>query len=119
MRTAILDKKTISNLKFFGRNISVRVPRNYDIVTPQLFDSNELDVIKFKPSYMQGSVQYMGNIDRVYKRAEAYPLYISSSPDSPQYSQIPTEGDYIQESIDPVRIKYKSTPHLLMSLIDK
>lgn len=118
-RTAVLDKKVISNLKFFGKNIPIASPKDYSIITPQLFNSNELSILKFKPPYTQRDVKYMGNIDRVYISG-TYPLYIGETADSFHYTKINDSDDakLIHESNDPVRIKYKSTPHLLMSLID-
>lgn len=118
-RTAVLDKKVISNLKFFGKNIPISYPKDYSIITPQLFDSNELSILKFKPPYIQKDVRYMGNIDRVYISG-TYPLYIGEDVNSFHYTKIDDsdEAKLIYESKDPVRIKYKSTPHLLMSLVD-
>lgn len=118
-RTAVLDKKIVSNLKFFGRNISVFTEKNYSITTPQLFNSNELSVLKYKPQYVQNTVKYMGNIDRAYMSG-TYPLYIGADSNSFTYTKIDDSDDseFIHESKDPVRIKYKSTPHLMMSFVD-
>ena len=118
-RTAVLDKKVISNLKFFDKNIASSIIKDYDIITPQLFDSNELSIIKYKPPYVQNTVQYMGNIDRAYVKGK-YPLYSAGSFSDTTYTEIDSseKSKVIHESSDPVRIKYKSTPHLMMSFID-
>ena len=119
-RTAVLDKKIISNLKFFGRNIATSITKDYNVITPQLFDSNEVSILKFKPPYVQNTVQYMGNVDKAYIRGK-YPLYKANSFSDILYTAIDSsdKSEVIYESNDPVRIKYKSTPHLMMSFIDK
>lgn len=109
-RTAVLDKKVISNLKFFDENKSV-LPvsgsTDYDMVTPQLFMSDELTLLRYQPVYLNQSVGYMGNVNKLIT-LNTYQLYKSDSQD----------GNFINagSSNDPISIKYKSTPHLMFSL---
>ena len=117
-QSAILLKKKISNLKFFDFNVplgegddSIR----YNISTPQLFNSNEVTMLKLKPSYLQKEVPYYGNVDTLITTPQEYPLYNSQGIDK---SIQPVGGNVINSSKDPVRMKYKSSPHLVFSLGD-
>lgn len=114
IRTAVLSKKVISNLKFFSKNIPVwsGTPEKYDIweskiSTPQLFNSNELDISKIHISYLGSDVPYMGNIDSLLTSSIEYPIFTASGGELP---------DMIETGNDPVRIKYKSSPHLVFTL---
>lgn len=126
-RTAVLGKKVISNLKFFNNNRPVRPiyytedninsDTRYDISTPQLFMSNELTLLKFQPVYLNQAVGYMGNLDKLLTSGY-YDIHISDTDTSVTYSVI-ANSNKIHTSNDPVRIKYKSTPHLMFSLKGK
>lgn len=113
-RSAVLLKKKISNLKFFNNNVNLGVsPIYYDISKPQLFSSNELKLTKIHPSYLDRDVSYLGNIDTVIT-GQSYSICQSSSFDG---NIVPTSGEnVIANSSEPVRIKYKSSPHLVFSL---
>lgn len=109
-RTAVLSKKVISNLKFFSKNVQVwRGNSTYEseISTPQLFNNNELDLVKVHLSYLNKDVPYMGNIDSLLTSSDKYPIYDSTGELS---------DNEIQDGNDPVRIKYKSSPHLVFAL---
>lgn len=115
-QSSILSKKKISNLKFFTNNSSLDTIFQYDITTPQLFSSNELSLLKLHPEYIGNDISYMGNIDTLISSNE-YPLYNGGNFQSP-ITQFSAENSPIKSS-SPVRIKYKSTPHLVFSLSDK
>ncbi len=112
-RSSVLQKKKISNLKFFDNNRTFEeFPISYNISTPQLFNSNELSMVKINLSYPDNSVPYLGNVDTLLTPKTAYNIYcgdaFGGSVDTPY------EGE--TTSKEPVRIKYKSSPHLVFSL---
>lgn len=118
-RTAVLSKKVISNLKFFSDNYPLDEEYNYDISTPQLFNDNELSIIKIKPSYLGVDIVYLGNVDSLVTTGKSYPFFTGTN----VFNSVITEESNATEntsntatSSDPVRIKYKSTPHLVFSL---
>lgn len=114
-RSAVLSKKKISNLKFFDRFKTTENPITYSIGTPQLFMSNEVDVIKVWIDYLGKMVPYYGNLDTIVtSSSDEYDLYTASS-FSGVIGTIP-DIKVTVKSKDPVRIKYKSTPHLVFSL---
>ena len=115
-QSAVLSKKKISNLKFFDTNKSAGEILNYKISTPQLFSSNEVSLVKLAPAYLNKEIPYLGNVDTLVTVGESYPLYFGTSFGG-NFSTM--SGNLIQNSSDPVRIKYKSTPHLVFSLGDK
>lgn len=115
-RSAVLSKKKISNLKFSYRN-TIETPMHYDISTPILFDSNEVSMAKVMIPYLGKEVPYYGNIDTIVTSKEAYDIYVSNSFSGNIIPVKESEGTvFIKESKDPVRIKYKSSPHLVFSL---
>lgn len=113
-RTAVLSKKKLSNLKFFNENVTLgSTPIEYNISTPQLFSSNEISLIKLHPAYLGKDTTYLGNVDTMITN-ESYSLYQGSSVDD---AIVETAGEsVITNSSEPVRIKYKSSPHLVFSL---
>lgn len=116
-QSAVLSKKKISNLKFFDKNESLDEILRYNISTPQLFMSNELSVVKISPSYLKKEVPYMGNVDTLITAGEEYPMYYGNTFGGSIVDTI--HGELIQYTTDPVRMKYKSSPHLVFSLGDK
>lgn len=109
--TSVLKNKKICNFKVFGDNTSLRSGAlNYRITTPQLWNSSELQVIQVETGYSHRKVPYYGNADLLSIAPLSYPVYFA-----PAYSSSSSSaGDTF--SNDPVRIKYKSTPHLVFSL---
>lgn len=120
VRSAVLQKKVISNLKFFPRNVQLDELFNYKISTPVLFSSNEISVEKVTPSYLNKEVPYMGNIDSLLTTTEPYPFYVGTNFHDPNISIISGNSvggsPLIDSSTEPVRMKYKSSPHLVFSL---
>ena len=115
-RTAVLQKKKMSNLKFFDENSGLlgSSPIYYDISTPQLFSATELSLIKLHPSYLNKDASYLGNVDMMITGETKYSIYQGQSFAD---TIVETAGEnVIQSSSEPVRIKYKSSPHLVFSL---
>ena len=115
-RTAVLQKKKISNLKFSDSNhyFGSSNIKTYDISQVQLFDSDQLTMLKVPypdPEVSLGDVTYYGNVDTMLNGTVT--LRGASG-----------FGDTISPvtSIDntnsgSVRMKYKSTRHLVFSLL--
>lgn len=122
IRSAVLSKKKISNLKFFDKNSAINSILEYKISTPKLFYSDTLDIEKITPYYLSKDIPYMGNIDTLVTSNSEYPFYTGSNFITPSPSTVngksSNEHDLISISKDPVRIKYKSVPHLVFSLSD-
>lgn len=141
-RTAMLDKKRISNLKFSLDNTWLtetwKADRDGDSlhngITPiQLFDSNEVSLIKLqipKNTTIRG-MNYYGNVDTIVPVTDKYPIVLSVGDgrssefnDDVKYitdcsdkrANTGDNNDELQKSRDPVRMKYKSGPHLVFSL---
>lgn len=133
-QSALLSKKKLSNLKFFDKNMSLGEdtngngisPLSYEISKPQLFNSEELSVLKLSPYHLKKEVTYLGNVDTlvtVSKRVNDdevsnndYKILIASDFKG-EFTVISTKNsEIISTSRDPVRIKYKSSPHLVFSL---
>lgn len=123
-RSAVLLKKKISNLKFFDKNLALTKLGDttsigaiqYNITTPQLFSSNEVSLLKISPAYLKKEIPYWGNIDALITSGKSYKLFNTASFGG-EFNEVSTEG--IQETSEPVRIKYKSSPHLVFSLFKK
>lgn len=119
-RSAVLSKKVISNLKFFSKNVPLDTIFHYDISTPVLFNSNEVNLVKIAPSYLNKEIPYMGNVDSMITTSGKYSFYTGTSfydPDITVVGGKSSEGEpLIASGSDPVRIKYKSSPHLVFSI---
>lgn len=115
-RSAVLSKKKISNLKFFDKFYKAENDLTYSIGTPQLFSSNEVSMLKVWVDYLNKTVPYYGNVDTlVTSSSGGHKLYTGSS-FSGAIGEIPESNNVVVKSSDAVRIKYKSTPHLVFSL---
>lgn len=80
-----------------------------------MFASNEVSMLRIAPSYLKKEVPYLGNVDTMITAGDPYKLYFGASFTGP-FSAM--SGDLISESSNPVRMKYKSSPHLVFSLGD-
>ena len=114
-QSAVLSNKIISNLKFFNSNKVLggdTSPININISTPQLFSSNEVQVLKIPVSYLNTEIIYMGNVDKLLTTSSPYnPYYGYNFDDKPQELT-----NSLHSFEDPVRMKYKSSKHLVFSL---
>lgn len=165
-RTAMLDKKKISNLKF-GNSIYLDTPwlatgsdGNHTGITPvSIFNSKEQSLVRIPAPENSdlGELNYYGNIDKVlvasridseytievtlpsgvegdssgtFNKKDGYPIIASgSAPFGTNNHKMFTNnlfplrfekrgGDYlvsVSSGTDPVRIKYKSTPHAVFA----
>lgn len=118
-KSAVLLKKVISNLKYFQQNIPINEVFEYNITTPTMFSGTELSIVKLSPTYLKKDVPYMGNVDTMTTTPEKYPFYVGDTfHDTPTaLSGVSSKNKpLINNTTDPVRIKYKSSPHLVFSL---
>lgn len=103
--SAKLDKKKWSVHRFCTDNIYYK-NRNLDSVelplkSTTLFNSNEITTLKIKTPL--GDKVYYGNIDKIITTDKPYPIIRGNI----------NSGD---KGTEPVRMKYKSTPHIVVSL---
>ena len=133
-RTAVLQSKIISNLrfayntKFFGTNNTPNVVYESYIennskrtgITPiQVFNSNEQTLLKIdSPEYSDlDDLYYYGNLDKVIV-PEEYPIYnVGRIYDYNMIGFI--NAPYVNENnntgVDPINIAYKSSPHAVFA----
>lgn len=121
-QTSVLSTKVISNLKFFEKNARIKFQdesssRVYDMTTPQLFNSNEATLLKLRPNYVGSDAVYMGAMDSMltptkygYKTGNSF-----NGPSETKLAESDGEGPMFCTS-EPIRLKYKSSPHLVFSL---
>lgn len=120
-RTSVLSKKVISNLKYFNKYTPIEATEltEFDIKNPQLFSSDEVKLIKIWNSYLEKEISYYGNIDTVITAKKDYDLYYIKDSEINRFKEdfdhVDNKGP-IYTSNDPIRMKYKSTPHLVFSL---
>lgn len=143
-RSAMLDKKKMSNVRYSyksvyldSNNIWNAYESGSDIRTGisgvVVFDSNEVSLIRLPAPENSNltDINYYGNVDKLLNASRAddkkggYPIMISGTQNadtnahtlfSSSYKTLTTlETEYVR-SIDPVRIKYKSTPHAVLAL---
>ena len=144
-RSAMLSKKKMSNLRFSYKTIFLSNPwyayssasnSKTGISGVSIFDSNEISLVKIpKPENSDLSdISYYGNVDKLLSvsrfgdKQEGYPIMTTGTMDvnrntdahalfaKGEYYQV--NSDYTKDitGIDPVRIKYKSTPHAVLAL---
>lgn len=115
VQSALLQQKKISNLKFFNEYTPVSKELLYNIGTPQLFMSDVVSMKKVWVDYLQKEVPYFGNVDTLITPNDenGYTIYRTDSNQSWQYDEI---DNHSFKGNDPVRMKYKSTPHLVFPL---
>ena len=133
VRTAQLSKKQLSNLKFFDKNSSIcKVPYTesetnaddskyyqYDIYSPQVFNSNDIALIKVDSPMNQSKVNYYGNVETIVTTGNltyntAYEIVYSLEGTRGAETDFKSKTEDI--STDPVSMKYKSSPHLVFAL---
>lgn len=143
-QTAVLSHKIYSNLKYsyctsyfkdieFNDSPNIGIDLSSDTIEVNMFNSNEATAIRV------GDHIYMGNVDKVatwvpYKEdsnfktdrsdedyaqlSNGYPIIMRGATEDSIHS-VATAGDVQSEykvGIEPVSIKYKSTPHLVFQL---
>ena len=128
-RTAVLSKKKLSNLKFSDFTTYFNSSLSYDISPIQLFSSDQVSVLKVPyTNTVLGNVSYYGNVDTLmsstitkFKWMQNIDILMRDIDDND--SALPEldvndeeDPEYITEGSAPVRMKYKSTKHLVFSL---
>lgn len=122
-RTAVLKEKKISNLKYFSPTIVVDDSialqggsLDYSIETPQLFNSDQVSLLKINVDYSQSTTgnsitkaSYYGNVDTLLSPNSDYDIIRSTA-----YSK----GTIGNTSREPIRMKYKSAPHIVTRFKD-
>ena len=143
-RSAMLSKKKMSNLRFSYKTQYMRKDLVWNayqegdnnktgISGVSVFDSNEISLIRIPGQANSGlsDINYYGNIDkvitvsRVGDKADGYPIMTTGVQDEETNAHNLFTGNYMQvdsrftEEItgtDPIRMKYKSTPHAVLAL---
>lgn len=137
-QSSVLKTKTISNLKFFSDNDFILNTSSIDISTPALFMSDEVSLLKVRVPYMNSEVNYYGNVDTLLtmpinnaansvndKYKGAYPILGGKSfnDEVVQIDNFFPDPEDLNKNLDvrnvtsnPIRMKYKSSPHLVFSL---
>lgn len=143
-RSAMLDKKKISNMRFSYKTqyINLRkvwnayIKDNYirtGISGVAIFDSNEVSLVRLpaQENSELSDINYYGNVDklltvsRIGDKKDGYPIMTSGVQNADTDAHELFSGNFVQidsrftdqiTGIDPVRIKYKSTPHAVLAL---
>ena len=143
-RSAMLDKKKLSNMKYSYKtqymdpsyiwNAYLEGDANRTGISGvSVFDSNEVSLVRLPaPANSNLSdINYYGNVDklltisRVGAKKDGYPIMTTGVQNASTNAHTLFSGNYVQvdsnftEQItgtDPVRIKYKSTPHAVLAL---
>ena len=143
-RPAMLDKKKISNLRFSFNSyyfnsdkIWNAYVKNNTILTGvsgiTVFDSDEVTLVRLPAPENSGlpDINYYGNVDKVITtsrigdKKDGYPIMTTGVQNADTDAHKLFSGNYIQvdgkftdqiTGTDPVRMKYKSTPHAVMAL---
>jgi hypothetical protein len=143
-RPAMLDKKKISNMRFsyntyFLDSGSVfnfyREGSGYETGVSGIvvFDSDEVSLVRLPAQKNSGlgDINYYGNVDKIINisrigdKKEGYPIMTTGVQNADTNAHSLFSGNYIQidgrftdqvTGVDPVRMKYKSTPHAVIAL---
>lgn len=129
-RTAVLQYKKISNLKYSAYNtwLDSTQQKIYNIPKVQLFNSNEISLSKIEgsPRSIHSQLNYYGNVDTVvYPNLDNYVGYEDNKTFTiksiTELQKVQQEAglDWIQQATNSykrARVKYKSTPHIVLSL---
>lgn len=141
-RSAVLKKKVISNLRWTTTKFTKGGPTTELQITPKVFSSNQLSIVKLDDKVYQGNIDTMlvptDKSGSFLYNEETHPVYgnlawwkITASKEDPpkNYGMSYWTGsqwtEYIDTSIgnkypqlaatkEHVRMKYKSTPHIVL-----
>ena len=125
-RTSLLQKKVISNLKFSEYNSWFDECYNLDITNLQVFNQQDtVQLLKLEVpenAYMH-SINYFGNVDSITWKewpnhyigdVKSFTSALSDAKEANPEGLDP--ADVVESWTDPIRIKYKSSPHIVTSL---
>lgn len=120
-RTAVLEKKKISNLKFSSSNHYFREDhiRNYGVSPVQLFDSDQVTMLKIPypdSDVSLGEVTYYGNVDTMLSDRVVIRDALDPDPFTGTLRPVTSIDASSGGDTASVRMKYKSTRHLVFSL---
>lgn len=143
-RSAMLDKKKMSNMRYSYKSVyldSGAIWNAYEsgnsirtgISGVAVFDSNEVSLVRLPAQENSGltDINYYGNVDklltisRIGAKKDGYPIMTTGVQSAETNAHTLFSGSYKQvdsrftdqiTGTDPVRIKYKSTPHAVLAL---
>lgn len=143
-RSAMLDKKKMSNMRYSYKSVyldSSNIWNAYEsgsntrtgISGVAVFDSNEVSLVRLPAQENSGltDINYYGNVDklltisRIGDKKDGYPIMTTGVQSAETNAHTLFNSGYIQvdskftdqiTGTDPVRIKYKSTPHAVLAL---
>lgn len=143
-RSAMLDKKKMSNMRYSYKSVYLDSGNIWNayasgsntrtgISGVAVFDSNEVSLVRLPAQEHSGltDINYYGNVDklltisRIGDKKDGYPIMTTGVQSaetnahtlfSSGYTQV--DGRFTDQitGTDPVRIKYKSTPHAVLAL---
>lgn len=143
-RSAMLDKKKMSNMRYSYKSVyldSGNIWNAYEsgsstktgISGVAVFDSNEVSLVRLPAQENSGltDINYYGNVDklltisRIGDKKDGYPIMTTGVQSAETNAHTLFSSNYMQvdsnftdqtTGTDPVRIKYKSTPHAVLAL---
>lgn len=143
-RSAMLDKKKMSNMRYSYKPVyldSGDIWNAYEsgsstrtgISGVAVFDSNEVSLVRLPAQENSGltDINYYGNVDklltisRIGAKKDGYPIMTTGVQSAETNAHVLFSSGYTQidsrftdqiTGTDPVRIKYKSTPHAVLAL---
>lgn len=143
-RSAMLDKKKLSNMRYSYKSVYFdynRIWNAYEkdnddktgISGVAIFDSHEISLVRIPAQENSGltDINYYGNVDkllsisRIGDKKDGYPIMTTGTQSASSNAHTLFSGNYMKidsrftdqtTGIDPVRIKYKSTPHAVLAL---
>lgn len=143
-RSAMLDKKKMSNMRYSYKSVYLNSDNiwnayesgssiNTGISGVAIFDSNEVSLVRLPAQENSGltDINYYGNVDklltisRIGDKKDGYPIMTTGVQSAETNAHTLFSGNYMQvdskftdqiTGTDPVRIKYKSTPHAVLAL---
>lgn len=143
-RSAMLDKKKMSNMRYSYKSVYLDSDNIWNayvsgsdtrtgISGVAVFDSNEVSLVRLPAQENSGltDINYYGNVDklltisRIGDKKDGYPIMTTGVQSAETNAHKLFSGGYMQinskytdqiTGTDPVRIKYKSTPHAVLAL---
>ena len=143
-RSAMLDKKKMSNMRYSYKSVYLNSDNIWNayvnnsstrtgISGVAVFDSNDVSLVRLPAQKNSGltDINYYGNVDklltisRIRNKKDGYPIMVTGFYSAETNAHLLFNGNYKQVSsiftdqitgTDPVRIKYKSTPHAVLAL---
>lgn len=143
-RSAMLDKKKMSNMRYSYKSVYLDSGNIWNayvsgnstrtgISGVAVFDSNEVSLVRLPAQENSGltDINYYGNVDklltisRIGDKKDGYPIMTTGVQNAETnahtlfnsgYTQIDSKFTDQITGTDPVRIKYKSTPHAVLAL---